>query len=443
MKIPGQSDNMDVLLVQPARLYPMVDSSGFKGMLPPMSLLYLAKSLLEKGFSVHILDRAVTPLDGPAFKEFIEKNRPAVVGVTSFTVTYNRALKAAAYVKSVAPDIKVVLGGAHVTFTAGETLQDPNVDVVVRGEGDHNFPQLVEHFIKGQYSLADIPGISFRRGGSIIENPVEIIEDIESLSFPRRDLLDLSLYSGTASFYTSRGCPHKCRFCCSNAMAGGRYRMRSVDSIKAEIDYLAAELGVPYFNFIDDTLTAFPARTEAVCRHIIEKNYPVNWFCASRADTLDKELLGLMKEAGCDSIQLGLESGSREIMASIGKKITPRQVEEAVNTCLQAGLRTVGNFIVGFPEDTPKTIKETIDLAKRLSHAGAVVGFGGLTPLPGTYYYEHSEELGLNIRASDWDQYEIGVPIADTRYFSCDQLREIIFDTVTEARFYHMTSAII
>jgi radical SAM superfamily enzyme YgiQ (UPF0313 family) len=226
-------------------------------------------------------------------------------------------------------------------------------------------------------------------------------------------------------------------------MAGGRYRFRSVDSIKAEIDYLVTELGFLYINFMDDTLTAFPGRTEAVCRYIIEKNYPVHWFCESRADALNKELLELMVQSGCDSILLGLESGSQEIMTAIGKKISPGQVEEAVYDCLRAGLSVVGSFIIGFPEDTPKTIKETVNLAKRLSHAGAVVGFGGLTPFPGTYYYEHAAELGLNIRAEDWDEYEVGVPIADTPHFSCDQLREIIFDTVTEAKFYHMASAII
>ena len=437
-----QADNMDVLLVQPAILFPMVDSTESQKAIPPMSLLFLAEPLHKIGFTVHILDRAVTPIDRPAFEGFIKEKGPAVVGITSFTETYYRALEAAAYVKRVDPGIKVVLGGAHVTFTAVETLQNPNVDVVVRGNGDLNFPQLVEHFVKGRYSLAEIPGISFRRAGSIVENPIEIIEDIDALSFPRRDLLDLSLYPGIASISTSRGCPAKCRFCCAGALSGGKYRMRSVSSIKSEIDYLVTEMGFEYLNFLDDTLTAAPARLKAICCYMIEKKYPVHWFCESRADTLDKELLELMKEAGCDAIQLGLESGSQEIMTAIGKKVSPQRVEEAVYACLDAGLRTMGNFIVGFPEDTPKTIQETINLAKRLSRAGAIVGFGGFTPLPGTYYYEHAAELGLNIRATDWREFKIGVPIADTPHFSCEQLREIIFDTVTEAKFYHWISSI-
>ncbi|MCP4149343.1 MAG: hypothetical protein GY757_16470, partial [bacterium] len=173
---------MDVLLLQPAMLYPRGRIIAHDGHMPPIGLMYLAAPLLSSGYDVKILDLPATPhLDGQWFTRYIESNRPLVVGISGTTPVFNRVLKAAAYVKGIDPGIKVVLGGPHATFTAGEILKKPNVDAVVRGEGDLNFPLLVEHYINGKHSLQCIDGISYREKGSLKENPGNPIEDLDRL----------------------------------------------------------------------------------------------------------------------------------------------------------------------------------------------------------------------------------------------------------------------
>ena len=419
---------MDILLIYPRMAHARRIMPGQDGWVLPMTLLYLARPLVQKGFSVGILDLRIESIDRRGFAAYIEAYRPRLVGITCTTASYSNALAAAQCIKESAPETKIVVGGPHVTFTAEDTLKNECFDVVVRGEGDRNFTQLAEHFLRDQVALDQIRGISFRVGGEIVQNPVQRIEDIDSLGFPSREGIDLSRYSMSGVIFASRGCPFQCRFCSAGAMAGGKYRMRSVRGICEEIDHLVLDRGIRYIGFLDDTVTVYPEVTGAICRHIIDLGVPVQWICESRVDVADIELLRSMAAAGCSQIQFGFESGSEAILKSIRKNITPAQMIGAVERCLSVGIKPVGNFMIGFPDDTHETIAETLALSKHLKQMGAYASLVVLTPFPGTYIYDHRDELGLTLHSSDWNDFDLQNPVISTRHLSVDDLRTYLFD---------------
>ena len=420
---------MDVLLMQPRIAHARRIRSGLGGFIPPMMLLYLAKPLIDKGFDVDILDLTVYHIDAERFKDYVETYRPSIAGITCTTMAFSNALRSAEYIKRVDPGIKVVMGGPHVTFKAKETLENDCIDFVVRGEGDTVFTGLVEHLLRGKGSLQTIKGISYRDNGTIVENPMTTIKDLDSLKYPQRDLRFLTRYSVPGALQSSRGCPFRCQFCSAAAMAGGKYRLRSPKSIMEEIDYLVLHVGVNYIAFLDDTLTGFPDLTEKICLHIIGKNYPLKWMCESRVDIVNRDLLKLMARAGCISIQFGFESGSPDVLESIKKNISLEEMENAVRLCVGTGINATGNFMIGFPNDTRKTIAETVSVAKKMKKLGAQVGIAVLTPFPGTYFYEHADELGITIHTKDWDEYDLENPIISTGNLDLEELRWIYYDS--------------
>ena len=144
------------------------------------------------------------------------------------------------------------------------------------------------------------------------------------------------------------------------------------------------------------------------------------------------ELVQLMAQSGCQSIQFGFESGNEAILRSIGKNTTPKQIEDAARLCLDLGVIPIGNFLVGFPDDTRESIRETLELAKKLKRMGAVCYLAALTPFPGTYIYEHRERLGIVIHSRNWDDFTLDNPVISTRHLSLDELRTIYADTRTE-----------
>lgn len=423
---------MDILLVQPRTSKARRVVSSHNGVMPPMMLAYLAAPLLNEGFDVEILDLTVSRMNTDALKDYLRLHRPSLVGITCTTASFYNALKIAGCVRETLPHSRVVMGGPHVTFTAGETLENDCVDMVIRGEGDISFTRLAEHLLRGKYSLPEIKGISYRQDGKIEETPTEMIMDIDALPLPAREKLDMKCYPSKGVIQASRGCPFRCIFCAATAMQGGKYRTRNIDGIKDEIDYLVRDRGVDYLVFIDDTLTIFPELSEAICTHIINRGYRLNMTFQSRADFSDPKLLALMARAGCGMLQFGFESGSEAILKSIRKKISPAQIEKAARACLDAGMDVYGTFIVGFPEETSETMEETAAIIRRVRSMGARVGLGLVTPLPGTYLYTHAEELGITIHSTDWDDYGLDTPIISTRYLTVQEIQAKFFDMQIE-----------
>lgn len=417
---------MDILLIQPSFVRNRQFENKRRSLVPPMMLHYLAKPLLEEGLNVEVLDLSTYAISYTRLEEYIQNWNPRIVGITSVTENFFSARNVAKLVKSAKPETPIVVGGPHVSFKTDETLQYDCFDFVVRGEGDLAFADLVRCLLKNdREGLSKIPCISYRDNGRIINHDRVLIKDLNALGFPTRNKVNPERYAYSAVIMSSRGCPFRCHFCSATAMSGGKYRMRNIYSILEEMDYLVGTLHNRRLAFSDDTITAHSERIERICGHILNRNYVVDWVCASRVDIVNNSLLRLMARAGCRSIQFGFESGNEDVLRSINKKITPEQILYATKLCVQHQIIPYGNFIIGFPEDTSSTIEDTYKLALMIKKMNGTCDFAIMTPFPGTYFYEHAEELGMKIHTENWNEYLLDNPVISTKHLDINELKAL------------------
>jgi radical SAM superfamily enzyme YgiQ (UPF0313 family) len=421
---------VDVLLVQPPLPKPMYDYSGSLIISPPLGLGYIASTLMQGGLSVDIIDMAVLNMGFDNFKLELMRKDPKIVGISAETLTSKNALKIAGLVKDLDEEKWTVLGGPHATFKDEEILRNPNVDVVVRREGEITMLDLAKQIIQGKMDLENVEGITFRKNGRIIRNPDRpLISNLDAIPPPARELFPLHLYKLPGTLITSRGCPAKCIFCSASAMSEGRYRIRSPSNVVSEITDMIKKFNFDKFFIADDTFTVFKERTEKICQML--QKLEITWFCESRVNTVNKELLDCMAKAGCKIIQFGVESGSEKILKSIRKGITLEQATKAVKWSIEAGIKPVCSFMIPHPEDTTETIKETKDFMEKLKAMGALVVVSVTTPFPGTYLHSHAKEMGLQIISEDYDTYDMVTPIFTTRNLTLEQIEKSFDDLLS------------
>ena len=308
----------------------------------------------------------------------------------------------------------MVLGGHHVSAVGMEVLeQSPDTDFAVMGEGEITMHELIQALESGMSDYSEINGLAWRENGEVRVNSArELIEDINTLSLPARDLVDMDKYrlhsyidfgKKSATMITTRGCPYKCAFCSSWLTMGARYRFRSVENIITEVKELVAS-GIDHIVFEDDTMALKRDRIMAICDALIKMPNSPTWYCLTRVDTMDHELAKKFKEAGCKMVNFGIESGSPEVLKLIGKKISLDKAVEAVSACKKAGLRTQCSFIVGFPIDTENTMAMTYKMATKINPDIAI--FFPLTPYPGTKMYnEYLDKALIPHTVDEWRNY--------------------------------------
>jgi hopanoid biosynthesis associated radical SAM protein HpnJ len=307
-------------------------------------------------------------------------------------------VKMAEMMKDVNPKLKVAFVGPPVTTEPEKTLRATTaIDFVVRREFDYQ----IADYAKGK-PLEELPGVSFRKNGSIVNNPEGgVIENLDELPWVskvyKRDL-DVTRYNVPfllnpfISFYTSRGCPAMCTFCLwPQTHSGHRWRLRSTDDVANEVRYAIEQFPqVKEIFFDDDTFNYQKARTIELCSKL--KPLKFTWSCTSRVTT-DYETLKAMKEAGCRLLIVGYESGDQQILKNIKKGATIDMAERFTANCKKLGLLIHGDFIVGLPGETPASLRRTIDFAKRLDNETIQVSIAH--PYPGTEFYDYAKKNDL------------------------------------------------
>jgi radical SAM superfamily enzyme YgiQ (UPF0313 family) len=359
---------------------------------PPLGLALLAGILEKHGYSVNIIDANAL---GIKPEDIVIPPDTAIVGITAMTPTIGTALSIARQVKQKYPGVKVIMGGPHVTLLPVETLQSTkDVDVLVRGEGDDTVLDLLRA-IEYNLPLDGVLGISYQTDKGISQTADRnSATDMEILPFAAYHLLPWKAYKPHpphgmrlpfAAMVTSRGCPYRCAYC-SKPVFGSKFRAQSAERVVAEMAYLRENFGIKEIAFYDDSFTVDKQRVHTICDMIMEKKLKMAWTCETRVNLVDKELLKHMKQAGCYAIAYGIETASLEIMKTLQKDITPAQVEKAVQAHREVGLQVVGYFMLGSPGETPETIMQTIDFAKKLKVDFAQ--FSITTPFPSTELYD-------------------------------------------------------
>jgi anaerobic magnesium-protoporphyrin IX monomethyl ester cyclase len=417
------SDSMpSILLINP--FYPIDETPS-----PPLGLAFLAGALERAGFQVKILDFVVFPYSQTYLTRIIDALRPIMVGVTSVTMTFDTAMEILGDVKKIHEDIITVMGGPHISFCSENTLrQYPCLDIAVLGEGEATIVELGQALTTVS-DLSEIPGIVFRRGMQIVNTGWrKTALDVDALALPARHLIPLGRYRALnmpISMTTSRGCPFGCIFCVGRKMVGPKIRYRDPVRVVDELRDLV-DLGFAQVNLADDLFTAREDHCLAVCDEIIKRKLKIKWTSFARVDTVSLKMLARMKNAGCQAVSFGVETGNPQILKTIRKGITLEQVVDAVKMCNQAGLLPHASFILGLPGETPETVDETVRFGKKLEAMGVSYGFHLLAPFPGTEVREKSEMYGLHILTDDWRQYHANSAIVETGSVKKEMLDTIV-----------------
>ncbi len=295
-------------------------------------------------------------------------------------------------VKKNIPDCIVLLGGGHATHQAELILQNhPEVDIVVTGEAEQTLPELLALLRSGGLTEL-VPGLVIRKNGGILRTaaspPVRDLDKLPFASMYLYEAINLNVTMQAEFISSSRGCPAACSFCSSPSFWGRKVRYRSVDSVLQEIRFIRDNYGLIYFSLRDDTFMADRRRTVELCRKLIEDRLNIFWNCQSRAEGIDPETLGWMRRAGCECIQLGVESGSPEMLQLLGKKIHPGQIIKASGDIHSAGIQLSTFLITGIPEEKETDMEQTINLIRQIQPDDLQIA--PLAYYPGTRLFETS-----------------------------------------------------
>ncbi|MFW9831432.1 MAG: B12-binding domain-containing radical SAM protein [Candidatus Thorarchaeota archaeon] len=382
----------------------------------PLGLGYIASYLRNQGHEVQIHDGLLQRTVDTKFLQLLEAFQPDVVGISGqATPTIQDVYHTANLVKQFDSKVLVVVGGAHVTFQDFQVLNKcPEIDVVVRGEGEITMSKLLDDYAsKGHY--LDVRGITLRLNTSTVRNPdMPYIENLDTLPFPAYDLLNLPNYFGpdlpVATMITSRGCPYGCIFCSSSRIVGKKWRGRSPGNVVNEIRFLEQNFGVREIEFVDDLFTFNYRRVHAICEQMQSDGCQVGWTCSTRADIMARhpEMAKWLKDAGCHTVYVGAESGSQRVLNYLRKGITLKQVMQTVKTLNDAGLRSIVSFVTGIPSETKEEIQTTIDFACQLNPD--LAQFTVCTPYPGTPLYEVANENGWLAKLK-WRDFSVLKPV--------------------------------
>ncbi len=401
---------------------------------PHLGLAYLGAVSQERGDTVRVYDADVE--DQP-LREFVAEFKPDVVGITANTPQVKQAWRTAAMVKEVA-DVPVVLGGPHVSVVSEEldfeSLRKPDVDVVVRGEGEGAWIEICERletwkrdqaehstarlFAPGLGLWDDVLGISYATAdGALHRNPDQPpIPDLDTLPWPAYDLFKMERYtslqpatdavSGARSYsiMTSRGCPYRCTFC-SQSIMPIKWRARSPENVVAEWRHLVRDRGAQEIGVLDDSANIRMKRLIELSDLLIaERLNHVPWIFVNgiRANLATKELLAKMKAAGLKRTAFGVETGDPDMLLNVDKRVDHDTIREAFKNAKAAGIETIGFFIIGLPGDTRETMQRTIDFAIEIDPL--IANFSMMTPYPGTRVYEIVKEQG-HFLIQDWEDY--------------------------------------
>ena len=425
----------------------------------PLGLGYLAAVLERERHEVQLWDAAVEQI---ALQTLLDQDKFQVVGITSVTPLIHEAWEAAQAARE--RGAITILGGAHPTLMPGESMEHPEVDMVVRGEAEETIVAIMRGLEKDQGQLdsetgarcftspgwSDINGLSFRNSeGEIVHNPArKPPRDLDSLPMPAHHLYKIERYTNLQpltdgldpharayTIVTSRGCPYQCIYC-SKAVTGNTWRPRSPENVIEEWRRLVVNLKATEIGVTDDVMTLDIDRAKRICQLIVDEGLnTVPWVTVHgiRADNTDLELFQLMKKAGCKRVGFGVESGNQRVLEIMKKGQTLDQVRQAFHNAGKAGLQTIGFFIFGLPGDTEETMEDTIRVALELDPD--LANFMIAAPFPGTELYEMVLERG-DLFSHDWRDFAIHDNKA--RYVIGDLTAELVERKWHEAyrRFY-------
>jgi radical SAM superfamily enzyme YgiQ (UPF0313 family) len=329
----------------------------------------------------------------------------------------NNMYDIAKIIKTAFPECRIIAGGPHPTAFIQKTLNDVNIDVVVIGEGEMTFYELVESFDRGG-DISHINGIAFIRDGEMIRTPDrDYIKDLDSIPFPAWDLIEFDEYQNYLTnvpmglrnymtMFTSRACPYNCIYC--HKIFGKVFRPRSAENVLEEMDILYNKYGIRDFDLVDDCFNLDAKRAEKICDYITGRRYKVHLSFPNglRTDRLEKGLIEKMAKAGTIFISFAIETATPRLQKLIKKNLNIAKVKTAIDHASKLGILTNGFLMLGFPTETEDEIRSTVSyaLTSNLHQAAFLI----VTPFEGTELYEkYAKDQNLsNIDFNDYSYHK-------------------------------------
>ncbi len=430
-----------VLLIHPVlesnANHTLVYRKGY-GTAIPLGLAYIGAELIKNNYAVKVFDFQVATTN--LYHE-IETFNPDIIGISVCTPASKISFKLAGDLKHKYPDIPIIAGGPHITTLKKDIfLSTEHIDFLVIGEGEETIVELINEIFGGQ-RYHTVQGICYKSNSEILENKARnFLVDIDKLPLLPLELFDYSKYVPTpgtfvhlpnVAFLSTRGCPYSCIFC-NKSMFGSTLRQMSADRIIDEIIYLKDKYAIREINFYDDTFTVNKARVFEFCEKLIQRNVSIKWKCNSRVNTVTKEMLHLMKKAGCFSISFGVESGDDRILKKIKKGINTDQVRQAFKWSREAGISRSAFFMLNLPGDTIQSTEKTIKFSREIKPD--FVSFELTKPLPGTAIRETlKNEKNVRIFEELWNDWE-SCTISNKVFFTQNDLtKDYLIDAFNRA----------
>jgi radical SAM superfamily enzyme YgiQ (UPF0313 family) len=379
---------MKILLIYPYFIEERLQAEDIRAV--PIGLYSVAAVLKEKNKDVEICNWHDMGDRQTLIEETLRQKKPDLIGFSTLHANRWGAIEIARTAKRLDPKVTVALGGIGATFLWHHFLSHfPQIDFVIRGEGEYPFLNLVRYLESPRKKRPEhIKGLAFRKNGKMVCTEDEkLIENLDTLPVPAK-------YFDYQHVSSSRGCAWQCRFCGSPQFWRKKIRFRSPNHFVDELEMLYRK-GVTFFYFSDDTFTMKKNRVIEICRAILDRKLQIAWYAISRVNYVDEEALFWMRKAGCIQISYGIESGSEEIRKVLDKHVRTDQVKKAFAMTTKYGILSRAYFIYGAPGETWKTIQETVDLIHEIKPLGVV--FYILDIFPGTELYrELREKSGIS-----------------------------------------------
>lgn len=402
----------DVLCIVPQYTYGSLKDIGPK--CPNIGIATVAAFLEQNNYKVQILDAFALELTHEQVKDKIRSIKPSSVLIGSSTATHRNAMKILENTKEIDKGITTIYGGPHVTNSPQTAITKDFVDYLVINEGELTALELLE-FINGRNKLKkeEIKGICYMENSKMkFTEKRPFIMNLDILPMPAYHLLPMDAYRAYGwldvgrrftTIMTSRGCPFKCSFCVSSKNNENFWRQRSAAKVFEEIKLLYDKYNIRHMYFQDDEFCVNHRRVIELCNMIVDNNMDLYWECLTRVNHVDEELISNMARAGCKSILYGVEVGYEEGFKKIQKPITLDMVEKAVRMTQKHKIMVKVTFIMGFPWESEKELKQTIKFAKRLD--ADLTFFNTLTPYAGADIYNEMKMNNLILSEDDFEHH--------------------------------------
>lgn len=393
---------MKIVLINPPNTYELVGNDPViikdqQGIYPPLGLLYTSAYINQQGrHKVYVIDCQAEGLNHFQCAERVKSLQPDLIGMTAMTFTLVDCKLVVHELRKRIPGVPIVIGGPHTAIFPDETLNPKGLgaDYVVVGEGEITLNELATDLEMGKPK-----GRIYRQ--------TNFIQKLDDLPFADYDAIDINNYysvlaeeTPSVTLFTSRGCPFSCAYCDRPALGKG-FRPQSALRVVSEMEALEKR-GAKEIFFYDDTFSVSMKRVMEICNEYKKRKLKIKWDIRTRVNVVNEELLKNMKEAGCERIHFGVESGNPRVVRVMNKGISIKQVEQGFDLCKKYKIKTLAYFMLGNPTETFDDVKDTLELSKRIKPDFMQMTI--LSPFPATKYYLDAINGGV-IKSDVWKEY--------------------------------------